>query len=475
MEHQKPGATPSGSDYAAAGTSTVAEAALSRLGLSPALSGVAKGAGLKAMAQVPALIAKATAAEAAGGAAGDVINQVGRTAGTQDGLTVDPKEVGNVAALSGLTGGAIRTARGLSDVTNAARFSKVNEDAGARAVARMDATGIDPTNAGNAFKTVEAARRTSDVELSDAHQVIRPLQKSTGNDTETDATRTLARAALAQAKASGDIQPGQLSALRDRLGDTQEGSKFLDLLEERNALNQLTSKGRYDAGSGTFAGGVASHPVADTLLNPGRYLGAKLVGGAGALGAAELPSLAHLGLVGPALAKLAAVQAGAYGATRALDRVTGLRNPAQEFSDRFRGLQKAFGDDLPSFRQGAEDAAAEVAPQSPIGAQSGPTAQEGTRAGSDDLLRRTILSGEASRKLREATESPEAPQAPQVTAGRPPPVPSATQRQSRASRAADLRRRSSPARHEGSSSHRSSGVSRVRGCARNPTLPGNRR
>lgn len=475
MEHQAPGATPSNTDYAAAGASTVAEAALSRLGINPAISGVAKGAGLKAMAQVPALIAKATGAEAASGAAGDIINQVGRTAGTRDGLSVDPKEAGNVAALSGLTGGALRTARGVADVTNAARFSGVNEDAAARAVARMDAMGIKGDNAETAYKRVEMARKTADVELDDAHQIIKPLLKSKGNDTATDETRTLVRSALTQLKANDELNPEHVSTLRDRLGDTQEGSRLLDLMDERNALNQLSSKGRYDDRTGTFAGGLATNPVVDTVLNPGRHLGLKMVGGAGALGAAEIPAFAQASVLGPALAKLAATQAGAYGAVRTLDNVTGMRNPAQEFSDRFRGLQKLSGDDLPSFRQEAVDAQAqeasakalqdrvkalkarskqegqawrakdaqdraqaaqearqayeadkawesrEAAPgaretqeeamwrqadaQRAQEAQDDATAQAGIHAGYSELLKRAVLAGQATKKLREGQEA----------------------------------------------------------------------
>ncbi|CAA2105618.1 hypothetical protein MBUL_03283 [Methylobacterium bullatum] len=52
--------------------------------------------------------------------------------------------------------------------------------------------------------------------------------------------------------------------------------------------------------------------------------------------------------------------------------------------------------------------------------------------------------------------------------GRPPPVPSAARPQSRSSRAADPRRRSSPSAREGSSSRRSSGDSRVRGWSSQP-------
>lgn len=393
MEHQAPGSQPSTSDYLAAGASTAAEAALARVGINPAISSVAKGAGLKAMAQVPGLIAKAAGAEAASGAAGDIINQVGRTAGTRDGLSVDPKEAANSAALSGMTGGAIRAARGVSDITNAGRFAGIDEGAAARAVSRMDATGIDPSNAKKAFERVEMARKTGDAELNDAHQVLKPLLKSKGNDTDLDATRTLVKTTMTQLKANGEVDPQHLTSLRDRLGDTQEGSRLLDLMEERNALNQMASKGRYDAKEGTFAGGAAANPTVDSLLNPKHYLGAKLIGGAGVAGVAELPMFAQIGVLGPALAKLAAAQAGTYAGVRALDRVTGLRNPAQEFSERFRGMQVAPGEDLPSFRQDAVDQATQ--------AQSDKAA---FRDNSTDL-KQTVKAAEAAKKLRETTQA----------------------------------------------------------------------
>lgn len=408
MEHQAPGAEPSGTDYAAAGASTAAEAALSRLGLSPALSGVAKGAGLKAMAQVPGLIAKAAGVDAAAGAAGDVVNQVGRTAGTKDGLSVDAHEAANVAGLSGMTGGAIRAARGVADVTNAARFSGVDESAAARAVARMDATGIEPSNAKTAFERVEMASKTGNAELNDAHQVLRPLLKSKGNDTDLDETRTLVKTTMTQLKANGEANPEHLNTLRERLGDTQEGSRLIDLMEERNALNQMASKGNYDAKDGSFAGGIAANKTVDGLLNPRHYLGAKLLGGAGVAGVAELPMFAQIGVLGPALAKLAAAQAGTYGAVRTLDNVTGMRNPAKEFSERFRGLQ---GDDnganLPSFRQEAADQAAEAqAARDQARSAKGQTgADKAEFRDNSRSLKEAVQFANATRKLREGQEA----------------------------------------------------------------------
>lgn len=413
MEHQAPGAEASGMDYAAAGASTAAEAALSRLGINPAISSVAKGAGLKAMAQVPGLIAKAAGAETAAGAAGDVINQVGRTAGTQDGLSVDPKEAANVGALSGATGGVIRAARGVADVSNATRFAGVNEDAAARAVARMDANGIKPDNAESAYQAVSMARKTLNTEINDAHSVLKPRLKSEGNDTDTDATRTLLKTTLTQLKADGEANPEHLAALRERLGDTQEGSRLLDLMEERHALNQLASKGNFDAKDGTFAGGVAANKTVDGLLNPKHYLGAKLLGGAGVAGVAELPMFAQIGVLGPALAKLAAAQAGTYGAVRTLDNVTGMRNPTQEFANRFRGMQKVSGgEDLPSFRQEAADQAAQAqAAKDQARADKGAGKADQTEFKDNSRsLKEAVQLATATRKLREAAQADEAKQ-----------------------------------------------------------------
>lgn len=408
MEHQAPGAEPSTSDYVAAGASTAAEAALSRIGLNPALTGVAKGAGVKAVGRALAQVPKAAAAEAASGAAGDVINQVGRTAGTQDGLSVDPKEAANASALSGAAGGAIRLARGASDVTNAVRFSGIDEGAAARAVARMDATGIDPKNAKKAFERVEMARKTANAELNDAHQVMKPLLKSKGTDTDLDETRTLVKTTLTQLKANGEVDAENLSSLRDRLGGTQEGSRLLDLMEERNALNQMASKGRYDPKEGTFDGGAAANPTVDKLLNPKHYLGAKLLGGAGVAGVAELPMFAQIGVLGPALAKLAAAQAGTYAGVRALDSFTGLRNPTQEFSARFRGMQKAGGnEDLPSFRQEAADQAAEAqAARDQAKAERGQgKADNAEFKDNSRTIKEAVQLATATRKLRESQEN----------------------------------------------------------------------
>lgn len=360
MENQSPGANPSVGDYLASGGATAAEAVLSRVGLNPALNGVAKGAGMKAVAQVPGLIAKAAGADAAAGAAGDVVNQVGRTAGTEQGLSVNPKEALNASALAGATGGTIRAARGVGDVTNAVRFKDVDDAAAARVVERMDRLQADTGSPEKAYKSVEIARKSLDTEIADAHSVIKPLLKSKGNDTDTDNTRVLVKDTLTVLKNGGDAPEGALTEIKSRLGDTDEGFRFVSLLEDRQALNNLMSQGRYeksaDKPQGYFGGGITSTRISDNALDPTAILKSKLGLGAAGSGIAGLSFAGQLGAIAPIMAKVAAAQTALYGGARAIDSATGLKNPAKEFMNRFRGDTEAPQADLPSFRQEALDA-----------------------------------------------------------------------------------------------------------------------
>jgi hypothetical protein len=94
----------SGSDYALAGASSALNAYLNKVGMNPALTGVTKGAGMAALAQIPGQIAKAGAVDAATGVAGNVIDQAAVTAGTDKGLSLDAHQALGSGLASGATG-----------------------------------------------------------------------------------------------------------------------------------------------------------------------------------------------------------------------------------------------------------------------------------------------------------------------------------------------------------------------------------
>jgi hypothetical protein len=407
MENQGPGAKPTATDYGAAGASTLAQAALARLGINPAISGVAKGAGAAVIPQVIGQVGKAGLAEASTGAVGNLVDQAGRIAGTKaDNTTVGGggvnwDEVGNNAAISGVTGATVRGLRGIGDATNAVRFRDVDPDAAARVVARLDANGIKPDGADGAYKAVTMARKTLDKAIGAAHDDLKPLLKSSGDLEETRGLIRDARTILAN---HGEVPEEKLQAIRDSIGGTKKGAPFVDLLEERQALNQLASKGNFDPATRTHAGGIVASPAVQNLLNPSRYVAQKVA--AGAAGVAGLSSLGALGVLATNAAPIGAGIAGAYGGARLLDNAIGLRNPTQEFANRFRGLQKASRsyEDLPdpiAAAQAAKDQA-----QAEKAAQKGASgADKAAFKENSQTLEQAVKLARATKKLREDAEA----------------------------------------------------------------------
>lgn len=322
------------SDYAIAGGSAALQAYLNKVGINPALNGFTKGAGLAAVSQIPAQVAKAGAVDAAAGAAGNVIDQAGVSIGTDKGLTVDPHQIAGAAAASGAMGGAVRGVKGIGDVTNAVRFRDMDDAAAARLADRFYRLNITADTPEGAFKAVEAANSTL---VREARWARKEAFKGIAKDQHTDARELLdlTESMLGQ----GTVVSGtRFAEIKEKLGDTPHAAKYVNALEDRSALNLLKSMGRYE--DGYFAGGVASSKLMGEEINPlswlknttKRTIGTTLAG----IGVvSELPVITKI-MAGQAAAKVAAAQAAAYGTARGVDAITSSRNPVRELTNRFR-------------------------------------------------------------------------------------------------------------------------------------------
>jgi hypothetical protein len=350
MANQAPGAAPTATDYAVGAGNTALQAYLSKLGIKGGLGiagaaeDVVKGAGMKAIGQLPGQIAKAGAINAADGAAQSVIDQTARTAGTEHGLDVSAHEALGTAAQSGVTGAAVRAARAPGDVVNAARFADVDADAAGRVVNRFDKIDTDPKDASSAYKAVSEVRKNIATEIRNTLTQYKKDAKAAGEEVDLD-TRNLVDTTIGRLKDGHTLNDGEIEAIAQRIGDRPEGGQLTSLLQEHHELNKLTSKGRFehpnnDNPDGYFAGGISSTRPVENVLNPVNVLrkavSSGFAGGAAAAGLAGLPLIGQLGITGATAAKVAVAQAGAYGGLRGVDRVLGLRNPTQEFITRFR-------------------------------------------------------------------------------------------------------------------------------------------
>lgn len=360
MENQPKGAEPSAADKAIAGGSTLAEGALNKLGLGGAIGGTVTGAGVKALAKVPLAVLGRGAAEGAAGATGDVINQVGRTAGTQEGLNVNPEEVANVGTLAGMTGAGLRAARGAGDVTNAVRFKDMDQEAASRFAGRMSDTEVNPKSGQKAYEAVDKARSRLDTDIDTfKSDGLAPLRGD--ND-----ALSLVNGVIKDLKSNKTVTTDDLNAVKAHLADTQEGQQLHDLLAERQAANQLTDKGVFkkdgDDPKGYFAGGVTASQLGRSVINPlglVKNRAAQLMAGTGvSAGIAGLPIAAQLATHASTAGYLLGGQLGLYGGLRAADSALGLRNPAKEFMNRFGGLPQGDGASAPSWRGQAADAQA---------------------------------------------------------------------------------------------------------------------
>jgi len=259
---------------------------------------------------------------------------------------------------------------------------------------RFQAVDIEPKNAKTAYDAVEAVQS-----LIKRDFALAKLQALEGN---ADA-RSLVDAAEATLDGGYVLPKGRIGELRDRLGATEEGQHLVSVLEERNTLNQLKKKGRYDEGEGYFAGGISSKPLMEETINPTSWLknrAKRAVGGAtAALTLSEAPIALKAGLAPAALAKVLAAQGAIYGTARAVDAITGSRNPVRQFVDRFSRDEAEALRHAAKRTSRANQARERVTPPAMVEqSQQPPDASE--------ALREAVRSATQARLAREATQGP---------------------------------------------------------------------
>lgn len=396
----------SGSDYAIAAGSSALQAYLNRLGLSPALSGVTKGAGMGAIAQIPGQVAKAAAVDAASGGVGAVVDRAAVTAGTDKGLTIDPHEALGSAAASGATAGALRTLRGVGDVTNAIRYADMDPAVAGRLATRIERLGIEPDGPEQAYKAVKIAEDTLSSERSRAKN---DYVTNVGREGRSKAEPLMdsAQAILGQ---GGKLTDDHFADLREALSDNPHGQRYLSAIEEHNALNDLKTKGRFE--DGYFAGGLSGSAFAEDSVNPASWFRnptKRAIGTTAAMIGMGTELEAIRSLAAPvAAAKMLALQGAAYGGVRALDGITGSRNPVREFTGRFgrSGSQERVRAPDSHATQRALSAAEDLPAQEPLRKASGePVGALETVGLGKGSLEGTKAASEAPRGSSEAIDS----------------------------------------------------------------------
>lgn len=393
-------------DYVAAGGSAALQAYMNKVGINPAISGVTKGAGLAAISQIPGQVAKAGAVDALAGAVGNLVDQVGVTAGTDKGLTIDPHEMLGAAASSGAMGASVRGVRGAGDITNAVRYSDMDPVVAGRLADRFNRLGIEPRDPEGAFKAVTVAEEALSGETGRARKDLRTMLGREESSRHREAMDT-AEVLLSNGET---ISMDRLGQLRDALGSSALGKRYIEKLEERSALNSLKAKGRFE--DGYFAGGVSSSPLMEDTINPASWARnptKRAIGGAAAIiGLGSELEMARALVAPAALAKAMALQGGIYGAARTVDAITGSRNPVHEFTSRF-GADGSGGVPLrpvgsPMLDEAALPIPARLPPESALAAHEGATGLEAVQRVAQEAVQaqRARQAGKGSSEASEA-------------------------------------------------------------------------
>jgi hypothetical protein len=314
--------------------------------LVPGLNRVA-GAGASAAANALAKAGITAASGVAGGAASDLANQVGTTAGTDQGLTVDPTRLGGAAITGGVVSGAHAMAPLAGDLARAGtlnKFTGENADASKNYATRLEAAGNG--DLGNA-KVDEAAHQ----------RVVADLKNELGaSAASVDKQVSLSQEAkntLSALQRGEKVNPEEVARIESETAGAPDGANTALLARTLHVSNMAAERGSHS--NRGWAGGVSG--VMDKnlgfLLNP-----ARLAGGAAA-------TALGMHLLGTSNPLFGGALAGTYGASRMVDNLTGMRSPAKTFAEHFadRNSQVRLPPNTP---------AAPAAPPPPGGGAQGP-------------------------------------------------------------------------------------------------------
>lgn len=331
------GAPATEADQAAVAASVLTQGALNRIGLGKVGGGASIGN--RGLVEGGKRIVGAAGTEAATEATQQLTEQVGSTAGTQKGLTIDPRELGGAAILGGASGGAFRTvgevgvqARNATDAYNT-RSLDFKEEAGnvASEVARISEA--NKRELGNAKQDTQSL-----IDYESRLNVMReaPTKRAVA---ELDAMKRRGEASEADHAAA-------VSALTDRptvaglqvaerlIGGMGEGADAISLAKRASIVGQIKETGGYTK-DGVIKGGLGAKAerllseAKNTLVTAGLGGGLAYAGykGLGTFGA----TLSSLQGAAPA----AAVLGGTYLGLKALDKLMGTSSPTAQVVRRF--------------------------------------------------------------------------------------------------------------------------------------------
>lgn len=310
---------PTAEDKAIGIGSTAAQAALNQLALGKLINPAkVTGVGAAGVAQAAGNVAKGAIAEGTTNAAQDVISQVASTAGTNDGLRVDPRSIVDNAIIGGVGGGLVSGGKAAKDSIAAVRFRDVGDDFAPHSAAVANRL-IDRAGGSEALQSPSMAYHAT----KDAHaDVVRELTDAASALRKVKSITIEADNALSRVTKGNDLNDSDLTAIQSIDG----GDNVKNLAKQAAVLARLKNKGNFDPGDERFSGGVAERVRklvrSNPLLTGSAYAGgnALTVGTdalASSLGSNALPAI------------------GAYVGTRAAERALGITAPARTFAEKF--------------------------------------------------------------------------------------------------------------------------------------------
>jgi colicin import membrane protein len=311
-----PNAEPDASDKTRAALTTVPAALVGALGVPRFLPGAGKvvDTGLKGAGEAVKQFSLRTAENVAAGTASNLVEQTGKTIGTEKGLRIDTDQAVNAGIGSGLAAGALATPRAAADISTATKYRKFGGDdaaASARVANRIqqlaagDERALSNPKAGH--DAVMAAQAEIGTEIKSRTDALRA-------GVDTDTAHALDRAA------AGKATKADLQTLNRLDAGTEQ------LARDAVVANRLLKTGI--VANGKFKGGAAAHMerALRPIFNP---LGAAAAGGVQAAIHGLAPSFSMYSI--PALGGVY----GAYLAALAGSKITGSRSPANRFVNKF--------------------------------------------------------------------------------------------------------------------------------------------
>jgi hypothetical protein len=287
----------------------------------PGLTNYAGRVGLKGAGDAITRGAATVGVGGAGNLVGDLVTQAGTTAGTEQGLTIDPKRAGAALITGAVTGAAGATPKVASDMARAGLLRKYggkNQQATENYATRLETAGEGKL--GSATVDAEAQKNTvKDIrtELSGAIKNVRDQIAPSE-----DVNNVLTRASEGQRLSAKDVD------LLDRsLSAAPDGKNAAFLARTLHVAQMNQKRGSYS--DERWAGGISG-------ATEDRIRRLPLVAGAGALA-----GMTGAHLAGMASPQFAGAAFGLYGGAYLLDKMTGLRSPAKTMADHFANRDAA--------------------------------------------------------------------------------------------------------------------------------------